>query len=178
MKIELHRERLQELKVDALAYGAKDTGQMGGGAASAILMAAGEEILDAARDRLAESTRQIGDAVITRAFKLEVTGVRWIVHIISIIRDTPQGAWCPKPAKLEDGVYKGLCLAHEKGARSIGISMLGTNEGRVPPADAARYMISGMKRFDREFPGALEIHFSLPTPADHRAVQEFLARGY
>jgi O-acetyl-ADP-ribose deacetylase (regulator of RNase III) len=40
----LTRDPLQILRVDAIAYGAKDTGEMGGGAAASVLMAAGPEV--------------------------------------------------------------------------------------------------------------------------------------
>ncbi|HYG35622.1 MAG TPA: hypothetical protein VEC99_12600 [Clostridia bacterium] len=45
----LTRDPLQILRVDAIGYGAKDTGEMGGGAAAAVLTAAGPEILTALR---------------------------------------------------------------------------------------------------------------------------------
>ena len=48
---------LQDMKVDAIAYGAKDTGEMGGGAAAAVLEAAGPGILALLKRELATSTR-------------------------------------------------------------------------------------------------------------------------
>ena len=168
------RTLLQEMEVDALAYGAKDTGEMGGGAAQAIMAACGPELLPALRMALAESTRQIGDAVITDSYGLRDRGVRWVVHVLSIIKHTPEGAWCPQPDRLYDGILKGLRLAAGKGARSIAFSMLGTGEGRVKPEQAARLMIRAVRDFHRSG-GALRVHFALPTYRDHEAVQSVLA---
>src|SRR5215831_16077322 len=104
----LTRDPLQVLRVDAIAYGAKDTGQMGGGAAASVLMAAGPEVLPEAKLKMASSTRRVGEVVITDSFNLKSRGVRWIVHIISIIKHTPQGAYCPEPERLREGVTRAL----------------------------------------------------------------------
>jgi O-acetyl-ADP-ribose deacetylase (regulator of RNase III) len=97
------------------------------------------------------------------------------VHVLSIIKHTPEGAWCPHPERLYDGVLKGLGLAAAKGARSIAFSMLGTGEGRVNPEDAARLMLSAVRDFHRSTGTALRVHFSLPTFRDYKAVQELLS---
>lgn len=173
--IGLHRASLVEMRVDALAYGAKDTGEMGGGAAAAVLAAAGPEILDAVRKELAGRSRQIGDAVITDAFALGERGVKWVVHVLSIIKNTPQGAWCPEPEKLRDGVMTGLRLAAGKGAGSIAFSMLGTGEGRVKPPDAARIMVCAIRDFQRSANHPIAVHFALPTPRDFEAVERYLS---
>lgn len=176
-EIVLERIPLQDMAVDAVAYGAKDTGEMGGGAAASVLAAAGPDLLPALRQALAQSTRQIGDAVLTEGFRLKDQGVRWILHVISILKHTPEGAWCPHPEKLYDGVSKALQLAQSAGARSIAFSMLATGEGRVTPEDAARLMVRAMRDFQRSTPGALEIAFSLPTYRDYQAVQAVVARS-
>ncbi len=172
----LERGALEEMTVDVIAYGAKDTGEMGGGAAAAILAAAGADLLAALRSELARSTRQIGEAVLTDAFGLRERGIRWIAHVISILKHTPEGAWCPHPDKLYDGVLKALELSAQKGARSIAFSMLGTGEGRVPPADAARFMLRAIRDFHRKG-GSLDVTFALPTFRDFDAVQRALTSG-
>jgi len=96
------------LTVDAIGYGAKDTGEMGGGAAASVLMAAGPEIIPVVRSKLSTSSRKVGDIVVTESFKLQSLGIRWVVHIISIIKHTPQGAYCPQPERLCDGVANAL----------------------------------------------------------------------
>jgi O-acetyl-ADP-ribose deacetylase (regulator of RNase III) len=166
----LSREPLQMMKVDAIGYGAKDTGEMGGGAAASILTAAGPEILTALRSKLAGSQRRVGDAVLTPSFKMEPSGIRWVLHIISIIKNTPQGAYCPQPERLRDGVCTALKLAADVGARSIAISALGTGEGRVEPCTAARYMLEGIAAYRQtEKRADLAVTFSLPSFRDFEA---------
>jgi O-acetyl-ADP-ribose deacetylase (regulator of RNase III) len=145
--VTLTRGPLQMMKVDAIAYGAKDTGEMGGGAAAAVLTAAGPEILAALRSKLAGSPPRVGYVLVTPSFKLQATGVRWVLHVISIIKNTPHGAYCPQPERLRDGVCTALKMAAELGARWVAFSALGTGEGRVEPRAAAGYMLDGVKAF-------------------------------
>ncbi|MFA5191972.1 MAG: macro domain-containing protein [Verrucomicrobiia bacterium] len=168
--ITLTRDPLQILRVDAIGYGAKDTGEMGGGAAAAVLAAAGPEILDALCSRLVTSPRRVGDVVLTDSFKLQTIGIRWVIHIISIIKHTSQGAYCPRPERLKDGVYAALTAASKAGARSLALSALGTGEGRVSPNDSARYMLDGVRAFQRSpSASALAVTLSLPSCRDYDA---------
>ena len=173
----LTRDPLQRLRVDAVGYGAKDTGEMGGGAASSVLAAAGSKLPIALRSKLATTARQIGDAVVTDSFNMRAQGVLWIAHIISIIKHTPDGAYCPHPERLRDGVAAALQQLSALGARSVAISALGTGEGRVRPNDAARYMLEGVRMHRRAQPtSALAVTFSLPTFADYEAFAREVAK--
>ncbi|PWU08550.1 MAG: hypothetical protein C5B50_29330 [Verrucomicrobia bacterium] len=168
--VTLTREPLQMLKVDAIGYGAKATGEMGGGAAAAVLTAAGPEILNALRSKLVGLPLRVGEVVVTPAFNLEAVGVRLVLHIISIIKNTPQGAYCPQPDRLRDGVCTALKLAAQAGTRSVAISALGTGEGRVEPRIAARYMLDGVRAYQQTGPRAeLAVSFSLPSYRDYEA---------
>ena len=174
----LTRDPVQILKVDAIAYGAKDTGEMGGGAASSVLMAAGPELLAAAKLMLAKSSRRIGDLAVTDSFKLQPLGIRWIVHIISIIKHTPQGAYCPEPERLREGVHSALREVSKLGAQSIAISALGTGEGRVEPRLAARYMFGGVRAFRESEPDSkLAVTFSLPSFRDYEAFSAVMSES-
>jgi O-acetyl-ADP-ribose deacetylase (regulator of RNase III) len=174
----LTREPLQMLKVDGIGYGAKDTGEMGGGAAASLLTVAGSELQNALRSKLAGSGLRVGDAVITPAFKLEANGVRWVLHIISIIKNTPQGAWCPQPERLREGVCSALKLAAQTGARTVAISALGTGEGRVEPRLAARYMLDGVAAYRQTGTHPeLAISFSLPSYRDYEAFDSVMRGG-
>jgi O-acetyl-ADP-ribose deacetylase (regulator of RNase III) len=168
--VTLTREPLQMLKADAIGYGAKDTGEMGGGAAAAVLTAAGPEILNALRFKLAGSSLRVGDVVVTPSFKLEASGIRWVLHIVSIIKNTPQGAYCPQPERLRDGICSALKLAAQAGARLVAFSALGTGEGRVEPRVAARYMLDGVSAYRQtEARAELAVSFSLPSYRDYEA---------
>lgn len=172
MNVELVRDCLPFLNVDAIGYGAKDTGEMGGGAAAAIIAAAGAEVMAAARKELATTTRRVGVAVVTDSFKLRQAGIKWVCHIVSIMTNTPQGDWCPYPEKLYDGVSTGLAQIRAAGARSIALSALATGEGRVKPADAARYMLTAIRDFQTGPEGrSLRVVLSLPTWDDYQAFE-------
>jgi len=174
-KITLTREPLPGGGADMIAYGAKDTGGMGGGAAHAILMAAGEELQDSLRKELARSDRKVGTVVVTRSFRLENSGPFWIAHIVSIIKNTPQGAWCPEPERLADGVYTTLEEAERRGLIRVAFSALGTGEGRVPPLTAARIMVdSVMRYFHTIHDSLLSVQFSLPSDRDFDAFSRYL----
>ena len=153
--VTLTRNPLQSLKVDAIGYGAKDTGEMGGGAAAAVLVAAGPEILVDLRAKLVGLPRRVGDVAVTPSFKLQATGIRWVLHVISIIKNTPHGAYCPQPERLRDGIFFALEAAFELGACSVAFSALATGEGRVEPINAARYMFDGVKAFRQSHPESL-----------------------
>jgi len=173
-EIVLERALLEEIPADVIGYGAKDTGEMGGGAAASVLREAGPDLLPALRRELATSSRQVGEAVLTEAFGLRERGIRWIAHIISIIRNTPEGAWCPRPEKLYDGVLKALELSAGKGARTVALSMLATGEGRVKPVDAASFMIRAVRDFHRRG-GELSVTLALPTFRDYEAARAVLS---
>ncbi len=175
--VTLSRDPIQALKVDAIGYGAKDSGEMGGGAAGAIVVAAGPEILTALKSGLARSSRRVGDVIVTKGFRLEAAGIRWVLHIVSIIKETPRGAYCPEPGRLRDGIVCALREAAKLRCRSVAFSALGTGEGRVDPRDAAKYMIQGVKLF-RESAGVdLSITFSLPTHRDFDAFHSEIHAG-
>jgi O-acetyl-ADP-ribose deacetylase (regulator of RNase III) len=165
----LTREPLQILSVDAICYGAKDTGEMGGGAAAAILATAGPGILAELQSK-SPWPRRVGDITLTESFRLATSGIRWIIHLVSIIKETPQGAYCPEPARLSAGVHAALEAASQKGARSIAFSALGTGEGRVHPLDAANYMMDGLRAFRQSSANPnLAVTFSLPSFRDYEA---------
>lgn len=178
-RIVLTQGPLEESGAEVVAYGAKDTGEMGGGAAGALLVAAGSPLEDAARRELARTEREVGVCFITPAFgKLLAHGTHWVCHIVSIIKHTDQGSWCPFPQKLEAGVERALELADEKGALSIAFSALGTGEGRVAPELCARLMLDPVKRFLREHPETtLRVLFCLPNDRDLEAFERHLAGG-
>ena len=168
--VTLTRDFLQASKVDTIGYGAKDTGEMGGGAAAAVLAAAGPEILTSLRSKLAGTSLRVGSVVVTPSFKLKAEGIGWVLHIISIIKNTPDGAYCPQPERLREGVINALKSAAELGAHSLALSALGTGEGRVEPRIAAGYMLDGVRAFrQHEVRAEVAVTFCLPSYRDYEA---------
>lgn len=175
MPILLTQLALQDLGVDAVGYGAKSTGGMGGGAANALLVAAGPALRDDLRVRLAYTPRQVGTVVVTESHGLAPRGIRWVCHIVSILQDTPQGAWCPHPERLAGGVAEAVRRVRRLGGGSLGLSALGTGEGRVPPARAAEEMLGGVRAALREAGDeGFRVVFALPSLRDYRAFEEAL----
>lgn len=175
--LELSRQRLEDTGCEALAYGAKDTGEMGGGVASVVLTLAGPQLRDGLRERLAETDRKVGTAVWTPPFGLAERGVLGVCHIVSIIKNTPQGAWCPEPDKLARGVLACLEGCRDLHLHSVALASLGTGEGRVEPSHAARLMIGAARDYRKKNPDwPLRIVFALPTPRDYAAFAHQLSR--
>lgn len=171
VSVEFVRTPIQEVRCDALAFGAKNTGEIGGGPAEAIFRAAGPELLQAGRDALAKTDRQVGAVAVTRAFNLEEHGVKWICHVVANIRQDPDETLCPRPERLTDGVYKALDLIRELGGESIAFAAMGTGGGRVPPERVAQYMLAGVDRYQRRY-GSRDpkVVFSLPS---YRVLEAF-----
>ncbi len=171
--ITLSRTPVQIAKTEVIAYGAKDTGEMSEGAAREICVIAGEQLLEAVKIELAKTSRKIGDVAVTESFGMKKQGVLWICHIISIIRNTPQGTCCPQPSRLADGVLKALELTRSLGAHSISFSALGTGEGRVDPKECARLMMGAAREFSgRNRNYLLDIEFSLPDFRDYEPFEK------
>ncbi len=173
--IQLSRKFLEETQADVIGYGAKDTGEMGGGAASSVLKTGGAEILAALKRELPKTTHQVGDVVLTDSFGLKKHGIRSVCHIISIIKYTPQGAYCPEPDRLYNGVEKSLLMATKLNAETIAFSALGTGEGRVKPEDCAKLMIDAVSDFfAKHRKSNLKVIFALPSYRDYKAFENLL----
>ncbi len=164
VSVELVRIPIQEIRCDALAFGAKNTGEISGGPAEAIFKAAGPELLQAGREALARTDRQVGAVGVTRAFNLEKLGVKWICHVVANIKQDLDETMCPRPERLADGVNRSLELIRELGGESIAFAAMGTGAGRVPAERVAQFMLMGVDRFQRKY-GSKDpkIVFSLPS---------------
>lgn len=167
-RLSLSDRPLQESRADVVAYGAKDTGEMAGGAAAALREAGGSALEEAARVALAESSREIGEVFLTEAFGLKKLGIRKVAHIVTIAKHTPQGSWCPHPERLGPATARALELAVADGARSVAFAALATGEGRARPEDVARMMVDAARSALREHL-ELRVTFCLPTERDHQA---------
>jgi O-acetyl-ADP-ribose deacetylase (regulator of RNase III) len=171
--ITLSRNPVQVAKTEIIAYGAKDTGDMGGHTAREILAAAGVPLIEALNLELSKSGRQVGDVAVTESFGLKSRGIKWIFHVISIIRSTPRGTCCPEPARLTVAVSAALDRAKSLGARSITLSAIGSGEGQVAPAENARLVMGAARDFlakNRDY--LLDIEFALPDYRDYEAFEK------
>lgn len=176
-RISLSRDLLQNAGTDVICYGAKDTGEMGGGAAMAVYQACGAELLESAQEKLSETDRQVGDVIFTPAFRHP--GADIVGHIISIKTRTSQGDWCPEPRRLGKGVYQALEGLHRlrvRGLESVAFSCLATGEGRAEPKLIASLMLGAARRFFKDVPESnMRVVFCLPNGRDFRAFEAAMA---
>lgn len=173
-RINLCRDRLENARTQAVCYGAKDTGEMGGGAAIAVYQACGPQLLDSLREGLAKTSREVGEVVVTPAFlHPEATHVG---HIISIKTRTSRGDWCPAPENLGQGVYRALEKLDGK-VKTVALSCLATGEGRAEPDKVATLMLGAARKYFKAHPASeLKVLFCLPSFRDYQAFEKALAR--
>lgn len=139
----------------------------------AVYQSCGPEVLEAAKEALATTDRQVGDVVYTHAFDHECS--LYVGHLISIKTGTSQGNWCPDPDRLGQGVYKALAELPE-GAQTVAFSCLATGEGRAQPEEIARLMLGAARAYFRDHPESeTQVLFSLPDFEDYEAFQKLLA---
>lgn len=172
-RISLSQQVLQESGAEMVAYDAKDSGHIEG----SLGLCAGPQLESAWREKLAGSSRELGQAYLTPAFgQLARSGTLWVGHIITIIRHTPEGSWCPRPELLARGVETVLRLAEHRQISRVAFCALGTGEGRVPPERCAKILIEAARKHQREFPESdMRITFCLPADRDYQAFNQVLA---
>lgn len=171
--LSLSQEVIQESGAEMIVYDAKDSGEIDG----SLGLAAGPELEAAWRLQLAQSSRELGQAHLTPAYgQLRQRGTRWVGHIITIIQDTPEGPWCPRPERLVEGVQSILRQAEQKDISRVAFTALGTGQGRVPPDRCARILLEAVRQHQREHPDSeMRVTFCLPVDRDFQAFQQVLA---
>lgn len=172
-RLSLSQEVVQESGAEMIVYDAKDSGEIEG----SLGLAAGPELESAWRRQLAESSRELGQAHLTPAYgELYTRGTRWVGHIITIIQDTPEGPWCPRPEQLAEGVQSILRQAEQHNVSRVAFTALGTGQGRVPPERCARLLVEAVRKHQSEHPESeMRVTFCLPVDRDFQAFQRVLA---
>jgi O-acetyl-ADP-ribose deacetylase (regulator of RNase III) len=169
--LDLSRARLEASGCELIAYGCKANGEMKGGPSAPLLLEAGVELQESLREGLARTSRDLGEVVLTPAFKME--GPRGILHIVALKKDLA-GNWISELEPLAAGVRKALELCREQKAHSVAFSALGATKLTVAPDGSARFMIEAARDYQRKNPDwPLRILFCLP---DHNVYQAFLKR--
>ncbi|MCC3359202.1 macro domain-containing protein [Bacillus sp. REN16] len=139
MPLEIVRNDITQMKVDAIVNAANIQLKMGGGVCGAIFRAAGAEELQAACDEIGSC--QVGQAVITKAFKLPST---YIIH-------TPGPMWqggSKNEAKLlQSSYYHSLELAMHHKCESIAFPLISTGIYGYPKEEALQIAVSMISSF-------------------------------
>jgi O-acetyl-ADP-ribose deacetylase (regulator of RNase III) len=171
--IELSRGKLESSGCEFLAYGCKANGDMKGGPSAPILLAAGPEVQESLRERLAKTSRALGEVVLTPPFGMGSAGVLGIFHVVAFAKDL-QGGWISEPDPLAAGVRKTLQMCHELRAHSLALAALSVTKPNVGAEKAAGFMVGAAREYQRNHPEwPLRIVFCLP---DHNVYQAFLRR--
>jgi O-acetyl-ADP-ribose deacetylase (regulator of RNase III) len=123
------------LEVDAIASAANTDLKHGGGVAGAIVRAGGREIQEES-DELAPI--ELGDAVATGAGELPA---KWVIHAATMHLGGPTSAEI-----IRDATASTLRVAHEVGAKSLGLVAFGTGVGGFPVGEAARIEVAEVRR--------------------------------
>lgn len=169
--LELSRTALEASDCEFLAYGVKANGEMKGGPSAPILLAAGPQIQESLREKLAKTSRDLGEVILAQNFNMK--SVLGVFHIVALKKDL-QGNWISELEPLARGMRRALELCKELRAHSIAFSALGATKQNVAPDGSARFMIEAAKDYQRhnqDWP--LKIVFCLP---DHNVYQAFLKR--
>ncbi|WP_077617035.1 macro domain-containing protein [Bacillus sinesaloumensis] len=139
MPLEIVRNDITEMKVDAIVNAANPQLKMGGGVCGAIFRAAGSEKLQVACDEIGGC--QIGQAVITDAFDLSAN---YIIH-------TPGPVWkggTKDEARLLYSSYtQSLELAKQHKCVSIAFPLISTGIYGYPKEEALKIAVSAISSF-------------------------------
>lgn len=137
LNIEIQHGNLIKVIADAIVNPTNSFGWMGGSSASAIKRVEGKKIED---DVKAKAPLEIGTAIATPAGKLPYKA---IIHSPVVISPTDTA----EPYNVAMSVQGALILADDKGFKIIAMPGMGTGVGSFPIKDAAKVMITEIKKF-------------------------------
>ncbi|MDR4887316.1 macro domain-containing protein [Fredinandcohnia sp. QZ13] len=139
MPLEIVRNDITQMKVDAVVNAANTELKMGGGVCGAIFRAAGAEELQAACDEIGSCL--VGHAVITDAFNLPA---KYIIHTPGPIW---QGGSKDEANLLQSSYYHSLELARLHKCESIAFPLISTGIYGYPKEEALQIAVSTISSF-------------------------------
>lgn len=139
MPLEIVRNDITKMPVDAIVNAANSALRMGGGVCGAIFAAAGAEKLQAACDRLGSCN--VGEAVITGGYGLPS---RYIIHAVGPIW---QGGSANEEELLHACYKNALNLALENRCESIAFPLISSGIYGYPKDQALQVAISAIGKF-------------------------------
>jgi O-acetyl-ADP-ribose deacetylase (regulator of RNase III) len=139
MPLEIIRNDLTKMHVDAIVNAANSNLQMGGGVCGAIFQKAGSREMQAACDRIGNCPT--GSAVATPAFKLDA---RYVIHAVGPVW---QGGGQGEERLLRSAYSTSLNLAQELGCESIAFPLISSGIYGYPKDQALEVAISEIRRF-------------------------------
>lgn len=139
MPLEILRNDITKMKVDAIVNAANSSLRQGGGVCGAIFEAAGPERLQAACDAIGHCPP--GRAVLTEGFGLPA---KYVIHTVGPVwRD----GWHGEEECLASCYTKSLELALERGLSSLAFPLISSGVFGYPKSEALRIAISAIGSF-------------------------------
>lgn len=147
MKIEVIRDDITRLEVDAIVNAANETLLGGGGVDGAIHRAAGPELKEACRKLNGCPT---GQAKVTSGYKL---AARYVIHTVGPVW---KGGAQEEEDLLASCYSESLKRAGELNLKSIAFPNISTGVYRFPKRKAAEIAIDTVREYDQKNTGSVE----------------------
>jgi O-acetyl-ADP-ribose deacetylase (regulator of RNase III) len=139
MPLEIVRNDITKMQVDAIVNAANSSLRQGGGVCGAIFAAAGADKLQAECDRIGYCP--VGGAVITGGYELPA---KYVIHAVGPIW---QGGRYNEEALLSACYTNSLNLALERGLNSIAFPLISSGIFGYPKSEALRVAVSAIGSF-------------------------------
>lgn len=139
MPLEIIRNDITKMKVDAIVNAANNKLKMGGGVCGAIFEAAGPEKLQAECDQIGECL--VGEAVITKGYMLQA---KYVIHAVGPIW---QGGNNGEAHHLRSAYLNALNLALEHECKSVAFLLISSGIYGYPKEQAIQIAISAISEF-------------------------------